>query len=218
LLTLFWEAQADGPATVPVQLVDEAGKAVQMWEIPPVRDGYAAAPGERLRGQHWLRLAAALPSGTYQLQLNQIPLRSITLNAPGRILVEPSLETHLAIPFAETITLLGYTRSPVSNLQLPLTLIWQTQAELLTSYHVFVHLVNAGGVIVAQSDGEPAGWSRPTTGWIPGEYIVDDHTLTLPPDLPPGEYQLRLGLYDPATKQRMSTPNGDAVTIPLKLP
>lgn len=218
LLTLFWEAQADRPTTTPVNLVDEAGGVVQSWEIPLVRDGYAAASGEQLRGQHWLRLAAALPSGTYQLQLGQTPLRPITLSAPNRILVEPAFTTPIAATFAETVTLLGYTQSPVSNLQFPLTLIWQTQTELLTSYHVFVHLVNGEGTIVAQADGEPAGWSRPTTGWMPGEYILDDHILTLPPDLPPGDYQLRFGLYDPATNQRLSTPTGDAVAIPLTLP
>ena len=86
LLTLFWEAQAEGPATLPLYLLDAGGAVVQTWEIPPVRDGYAAATGERVRGQHWLRVAAALPSGTYQLQLDQTPLHPLILTAPDRIL------------------------------------------------------------------------------------------------------------------------------------
>jgi hypothetical protein len=128
------------------------------------------------------------------------------------------VESPLNVSFGPTITLLGYTHAPVADQQLPLTLIWQTNQELTTSYRVFVHLVNSAGEIVAQTDAEPAQWSRPTTGWIPGEYIVDEHTLTLPADLPPGSYTIRLGLYDPDTGQRLPTLDGDAVNILITLP
>ena len=112
------------------------------------------------------------------------------------------------------ITLVGLTQSPVSNLQSPLTLLWRAEAEMPTSYRVFIHLVDANGQILAQTDGEPANWSRPTTGWVPGEYILDDHTLTLPPDLPAGA-SLRVGLYNPVTNQRLQTDSGDFVTLSL---
>ena len=35
-----------------------------------------------------------------------------------------------------------------------------------------------------------------TTGWPPGETIIDNHGILIPADLPPREYQLFLGLYD----------------------
>ncbi|HIE39771.1 MAG TPA: hypothetical protein EYP77_12045 [Anaerolineae bacterium] len=69
------------------------------------------------------------------------------------------------------------------------------------------------GRIVAQSDGVPAGWTRPTTGWLPGEYIVDTRVLTLPPDVPPGVYTLQTGLYLPGDG-RLTTPDGlDAIRL-----
>ncbi|MBF8285548.1 MAG: rane protein of unknown function, partial [Anaerolineales bacterium] len=45
--------------------------------------------------------------------------------------------------------------------------------------------------------------TRPTTGWLAGEYVVDAHTLTLPGDLPPGAYRLFVGLYDPQSATRV---------------
>ena len=96
----------------------------------------------------------------------------------------------------------------------PLTLLWHAEAEMPTSYRVFVHLVDGAGQILAQADGEPANWTRPTTGWVPGEYILDEHTLTLPADLPL-DASLRIGLYDPATNQRLQTQQGEFVVVPL---
>jgi len=76
--------------------------------------------------------------------------------------------------------------------------------------------VDEAGNILAQSDAVPAGWTRPTTGWLPGEYILDVHTLTLPPELPPGQLAFRVGLYDPVTGERLHTGDGaDVVTIKL---
>lgn len=112
------------------------------------------------------------------------------------------------------ITLTGLTQLPVTNNQLPISLLWRAEAETATSYRVFIHLVNANGQILAQADGEPANWSRPTTGWVPGEYILDDHILTLPPDLP-SDASLRIGLYDPATNQRLQTASGEYIALPL---
>jgi hypothetical protein len=73
------------------------------------------------------------------------------------------------------------------------------------SYAVFAHMLDAESHIVAQHDGLPAGWSRPTSGWLPGEIIVDAHELDLKADVPPGEYALEVGLYDAETKVRLPT-------------
>ncbi len=75
-------------------------------------------------------------------------------------------------------------------------LVWSTDATPAQSYKVFLHLLDAAGKVVAQHDGEPVGGSRPTTGWAVGEQVIDNHGVLLPPDLPPGDYTLRLGLYD----------------------
>ena len=55
---------------------------------------------------------------------------------------------------------------------------------------------------------------RAMPGWPPSERIVDNHGLLLPADLPPGEYELWLGLYDafdPAV--RLPVAGADSITL-----
>ena len=105
--------------------------------------------------------------------------------------------------------------SPIADPQssISITLVWRAEAETHSSYHVFLHLIGPDLALVAQSDGIPANWTRPTTGWLPGEYVTDTHTLTIPPDLPAGDYTLSAGLYLPGG-ERLTTPDGsDAIHL-----
>jgi hypothetical protein len=101
--------------------------------------------------------------------------------------------------FGETITLQGYTLlsdavAPGDIVQI--TLFWQTDRKLEERYKVFVHLYAAlDQPPVAQHDGESGGGGLVTTEWPPGQTIADNHGVSLPADLPPGEYTLMLGLY-----------------------
>ncbi|MFZ0547375.1 MAG: 6-pyruvoyl-tetrahydropterin synthase-related protein, partial [Candidatus Promineifilaceae bacterium] len=201
LLTLFWEKKAgQTPAdTLELSLLDSSGQVVQSWQLSPVRADYppsAWEAGERLRGQHALQLAAGLESGRYQFQLNDIPLGSLTINAPDRLFTRPDFETAVNADFGDQVELIGYTVEE-NAATLSVTLVWQGLAEMPISYRVFVHLVNESGEIITQSDGEPANWTRPTTGWAEGEYIVDSHELVLPDGGLPASAVLRVGLYDP---------------------
>ncbi|MBI4771727.1 MAG: hypothetical protein HY784_15260 [Chloroflexi bacterium] len=72
-----------------------------------------------------------------------------------------------------------------------------------------MRLAFAGGGLVAQSVAVPAGWTRPTTGWLAGEYIVDEHRVALPAGLASGPLRLFVGLYDPATGVRLLTGQGE---------
>jgi hypothetical protein len=106
--------------------------------------------------------------------------------------------------------LTGYslTRTPESLL---LNLVWQASATTEDSLNVFIHLQeNATGRIWAQSDTGPAEWTRPTTGWLPGEFIADLHRLSLPADLPPGAYTLWAGLYEPRSGARVPVSGSEA--------
>ncbi len=221
LLTLFWQKEVTPvPDLLPLSLVDGAGTAVADWPIPLASTYFDLTQwraGERLRGQHALRLPASLSSGAYQFVLDELPLGALQVNAPERVFEQPTVETAVDIPFTmpdgpQLATLTGYIVATAAD-QLTLTLVWQARTELSTSYRVFVHLVDESGDLIIQSDGEPANWTRPTTGWTVGEFITDPHQLTLPPDLPAGPLTLRIGLYDPATGQRLQTPSGDFAPV-----
>jgi hypothetical protein len=96
---------------------------------------------------------------------------------------------------------------------LTVTLIWHAEDTPLTSYHVFLHLLDPRGRLIAQSDGIPANWSRPTTGWLRGETIIDTHALTIPPDAPGGDYTLSTGLYVPGGERLTDEDGTDVVTL-----
>lgn len=90
--------------------------------------------------------------------------------------------------------------------------------------HVFVHLGDPTQPPVAQADGPVMagahGFSEyPPRLWAAGETFGETVRLVLPPDLPPGQYPVNLGVYDFATGSRLPvfingerTPND---TIPL---
>jgi hypothetical protein len=113
----------------------------------------------------------------------------------------------------ELARLRAFELSQIDN-QLTLGLAWEATGTTETAYRVFVHLLDDAGNIVAQSDSEPAAGSYPTTAWLPGDIIVDQHTIVLPADLPSGDYALVTGLYDPRTGERLLQSNATS-TIEL---
>jgi len=62
--------------------------------------------------------------------------------------------------------------------------------------HVFVHLGDPTSPPLAQTDGPVMGNEYPSALWAAGEVFEETLTLTLPGDLPPGEYPIHVGLYE----------------------
>ena len=128
----------------------------------------------------------------------------------------PSGATFTALD-GETITLQEFAVWPTTARPgdaVGVRLVWSAEATPARAYKVFLHLLAPDGRLVAQRDGEPGGGQRPTTGWAAGETIADNHGLLLPAGLPPGQYELRLGLYDalnPAA--RLPVNGGDSLHL-----
>lgn len=231
LMTLFWEcADPMSCEEFSLRLVDETGAAVAEWRLPVIRDGFAAGDWPehgRLRAQHIVQLPAGLPTGRYRFVLEDEPLGEMAVTAPEREFTPPALAQSIdtlfttagGAPVATLVGIAGETAvlpcSPAPGLPCSVPLIWRAEAETATDYHVFVHLVDGAGNILAQSDAVPAGWTRPTTGWLPGEFITDTHALNIPAELPTGPLSLRVGLYDAETGHRLQAAGADYVAIPL---
>ena len=81
-------------------------------------------------------------------------------------------------------------------------LTWQRTLHECGRYTMFVHLAGAQG-LAAQRDQEPLLGFFPTDAWLLNTPLTDSFDLALPPDLAAGSYQLWVGLYDPATGQRL---------------
>lgn len=95
----------------------------------------------------------------------------------------------------------------------PVTLRWRALRSIDTRYTVFVHLIDGADYLWGQRDSEPAGGQRPTSGWRPGEEVVDRAGVPVLPGTPPGHYQLEIGLYDAQTGRRLpvSGPDGQSL-------
>jgi hypothetical protein len=209
-----------------VRVEDSAEKEVTVWELPPVNTHWPTnqwRDGDFWRGQHLLRLPASLIGGEYVWRLRiaessnrrlyggQVDLGRLRINAPNRLWEAPTLQHPVNATLSSQITLLGFNMQPPGLEIRPattftVTLAWQGRAEMTTSYRVFLHLLGPDGSLLTQSDGEPANWTRPTTGWAPGEIVLDQRVLTIPGDAMPGEYKLLTGLYTPASGDRLALP------------
>jgi hypothetical protein len=99
--------------------------------------------------------------------------------------------------FGDQIVLIGYD-APRKRVQagdtLPLTLYWKAKYELEINYQVFVHILDARGHLVAQSDRLNPG-EFPTRRWPLDKYVRDRHEIQLPADLPPGSYTVSTGMW-----------------------
>ncbi len=104
------------------------------------------------------------------------------------------------------VALVGYSLEnpkvePGDVIRLPF--YWQALTEMERDYTVFVHLLDAKGEVQAQRDSQPVGGYCPTSTWREGEEVKDNYGLSLPPDLPAGEYVIVMGMYEGATGTRL---------------
>jgi hypothetical protein len=230
-LALLWQvadkqlAGDSGPVVIRLQGAD--GRTAVSLESP-LAGGYAPSrwqEGDRLRTELLLRLPASVPSGEFTWHASLAgagedtswTIGHLRVQAPERRYITPATNLDINLTLGDIATLLGATLQP-ENLNpggmLGATLVWRAEAETDTSYRVFLHLLGPEAEVISQSDGEPAGWTRPTTGWLPGEIVVDERELQLPPQLAAGTYTLLAGLYQVETGLRLRTANGDdAVTL-----
>jgi hypothetical protein len=109
------------------------------------------------------------------------------------------------------VDLLAYdlpTTSVTSGTSFPLTLYWKAREPVGGNYQVFVHLTTIPQHTWGQSDKLNPG-DLPTSRWTTLAYVRDPHTLTIPPGTPPGDYTLRVGLWNQATGGRQLVLAGD---------
>jgi hypothetical protein len=100
------------------------------------------------------------------------------------------------------------------------TLRWGVSGEIGRDYATFVQAVAPDGRGLAGSDRRPGGAFYPSSRWRSGEVTADAHRLLLPAESPPGVYELRAGVYDPADLRRLPVAGGGdyAVVGSLTIP
>ncbi|MBE7552996.1 MAG: hypothetical protein HS126_18140 [Anaerolineales bacterium] len=122
----------------------------------------------------------------------------------------PSLAESLEASFkagSTTIDLTGFELDPPAPNRLDFRLAWRTDQSLPADYTVFAQLLDLENNLAASFDRPPLDGAYPTSTWLPGQTIIDLRHIPLQ-NVPPGEYRLIVGLYDPASQQRLLTVSG----------
>ncbi len=103
--------------------------------------------------------------------------------------------------FGDALALAGASAEATAA-ALAVRLDWRVLAAPPFLPAVFVHVYDAGGALVAQSDGPPGGGLAPLALWRPGDGLSDARWLDLRA-LPPGVYTVAVGIYNPADAARL---------------
>ena len=171
------------------------------------RDGFFQALDERYR---W---AYTVPRfGPYGDALHIYLLPEFTPPAP---------QVERKILFEDSFTLVGYDLTQQrygTETTLDLGIYWQAAQTPSQPYTVFVQLLDEAGRFVTGADSPPCHNTCPTTTWRPGEFVRDEHTLSLTGLSSATTYQLQIGMYD-GRGQRLKlvadgiNPAGDSVVL-----
>jgi hypothetical protein len=172
-------------------------------------------PGQVVRGFFDGRVPPELESGDYMLGVRvtdsggtpvaELALAPLQVQGWPRQFEEPAMQFEVGAIFGDQIELLGYDVSAVggSPETLGLLLHWRAISEMPVSYTAFVHLLDEEGRLLSQVDHVPGDGAFPTTGWLPGEVIADGYQLPLSDLGSKSVGQVEIGLYDPASGQRL---------------
>ena len=160
----------------------------------------------------------AILEGATQLP---IPDTRFPDEAFSALLLESSPALDIANPihagFGGTTTLLGYEipEPAEAGSDLPLRLYWRVDSVPAADYQPFIQLEDNQGHRWSQVE----AFAYPAEQWRPGEIIIQQVEVPIPSGAPPGDYRLRVGLFDQATADRAPRLDedgnyaGDAVLI-----
>ena len=229
-VTLYWQAlePTDEDISIFLQLVAGQDQVLGQVDSYPGGGAYPTSmwsPGQIIRDEYMVPLsvapaeplAAQLLAGLYRFQtgkrlpavdpqgqtVNPAVLTRVKIAAP----TPPRKPSHVVdANLDNAVRLVGYdlpTGPVAAGSEVPLTLYWQVSRPLGKDYTVFVHLLGDDDALMGQGDGPPLDNAYPTSFWSAGENLADTHRLRISPDAKPGKHRIVVGLYDPASGQRL---------------
>jgi hypothetical protein len=99
---------------------------------------------------------------------------------------------------------------------LRLTLFWQAGERSAENLNVRLRLVGPTGHVWIETKGRPpVNGLYPTGGWTSGEIVSDFHQIDLEGQLPPGSYDLQVGLFAPFPQPGLASPGGQGSYLTL---
>jgi hypothetical protein len=169
---------------------------------------YRADLGRRLASNQTVYLARYLPHlESYHLrsvgplvEVGEEPLGSARDGTGGG----PSASRDGLAEFGAGIQLIAadVERDPFGRPIHHVTLHWQAQTAVNEDLVVGLRLADADGQVVWAGDAQrPVSGLYPTNAWRVADPVSDYHEVRVPPWLPPGHYDLQVGLFAPFDQQ-----------------
>jgi hypothetical protein len=179
----------------------------RLWVLPDF------SPPDRSGWERALRTDAFLLwDETVEIDNRRIVLYALPKAQP---LTDTGAGVRFGLPEWVRLNGYGYTEETRTGGELLITLEWESLRPVMENYQIFVHLLDEAGTRVAQRDGQPVLWLRPTSTWQPGERILDRYGMLLPSDLMPGQYRIAVGIYDPQSGERQPVSAGPGAAVEL---
>ena len=140
----------------------------------------------------------------------------------------------VTLTFGDQMRFAGYDVSASSlkpGEQMRIRYYWQALAKMTTNYTIFVHItrqgegamslgfnrllqrIGIGQARMFQQDHAPFNGGYPTRQWLKGEWLREEHVVTIPPSLTPGVYDIWIGVYDPISGRRLPGESGGKAKI-----
>ncbi|MFN2224299.1 MAG: hypothetical protein ACK2UH_17210 [Candidatus Promineifilaceae bacterium] len=199
----FWPDYAPPDTLAGVNLGRMASLSLVSYEAirpqMPYHYGLAGGPAD------WVALAGA--GGRVYLAgyaPDAVGVRQVGDLAPAPEPTEPSALFESPDGTARVFLVAAQSRRAEDGLEV--TLGWRVEAPPAEQVTVFVHVVDAGGQLVGQLDGDPLAGAFPFYRWPAGLHAVEWRTGQVEGD----DLTVLVGLYDRLTQERFlaSGPNG----------
>lgn len=212
--TSWWQNVANADDKLEIKLRDAADVETVLYRgalFPEASGGLNPTQALRARNEITIPPTAAAGYARVLVSLNgqAAPPIRLSLGETLRKFQAPIVQHPQLTRVGDSVQLLGYKLDHTeyrADEKLPLTLYWSASETPDASYKVFVHLVDANGVLRTQRDAIPQNNTLPTNRWFAGEYVTDEYVLNLPANLAPGEYRILVGMY----------PQDGGARVPLK--
>jgi hypothetical protein len=219
-MKFYWENDGRIERDMFVQLTDTDN---YIWSettapISPGFEGLRNQPEAIVEGQAELTTPTYMPPGRYYLKMGyktedgklvgrfKLPSGgdAIEVTLPEAFTSTPAPSHNLNLNLDGELILVGYDFDPeqaVPGDQVWLALRWQALKNVQRDYVVNIRLLDKKGEEAAYWLGRPVRSGYPTNTWRAGQIVGDPWRLTLPKDVPAGQYQVEVVLFDAATQQ-----------------
>ena len=118
----------------------------------------------------------------------------------------PARAVRRDILIGNRIALIGFepATAPIRAGQpLDFVIYWQARESVNLDLHLYVGVFDANGKPVVTSDELPIGNALGTARWTPGEILRHPIRVRVPANLAPGNYAVRVALYNPRTHEML---------------